>query len=329
MNTTASPSLSQELSYPSLEQRIEDGEVFPASPLFSIIIGVYDDWAPLDQCLRSVAQQTNDPGFEVIVVDDGSEETAPEFIRQWTSCYPITFVRQPHSGISAARNRGVQISRGAVLLFLDADCRIQTNCLETLSATIADSPQHNCFQLHLIGDCVGPVGRAEELRLITLQDHMLQPNGCIRYLNTAGFAIRRTRVDIERGVFDPSAIRSEDTLLLANLIQGGELPLFAVHAIVQHTTPISLMRCFSKDVRSALLEKKVYSIIASKGVRIQVSYRQRLRMLMSMWKASQQSSIGRSAWFVLTARQVLRLVVHSISGISGTSSASVPVSIGK
>src|SRR6266496_6526798 len=173
------------------------------APLFSIIIPVYNDWLPLHQCLRSLAQQTNGLGFEVVIVDDGSRETAPESIRHWSSCYPLTVVRRPHAGVSAARNRGVQISKGSVLVFVDADCRLQTNCLAALASIITDSPQHSCFQLHIIGDCSGAVGRAEELRLRALQTHLLQPNGCIRYLNTAGFAVRRARVDIQRGIFDP------------------------------------------------------------------------------------------------------------------------------
>src|SRR5271165_1761572 len=224
------------------------------TPILSIIVGVYNDWLPLDQCLRSLVQQMNGPSFEVIVVDDGSREAAPEFIRYWTRSYPLTVVRQSHAGISAARNRGVLISRGSVLVFVDADCKFQPDCLATLSATVAQYPQHNCFQLHLVGDCSGIVGRTEELRLITLQNYLLQPNGCIRYLNTAGFAIRRARVDIEGGLFDPVAVRAEDTLLLANLIKGGELPLFVPDAIVQHAIPLPLLACFRKDLEVAHLD---------------------------------------------------------------------------
>jgi len=153
------------------------------------------------------------------------------------------------------------------------------------------------------------VGRAEELRLQTIQNHRLQPNGCIRYLNTAGFAIRRSRVDTKRGIFDPAAVRAEDTLLLSDLTQAGELPLFVHDAIVQHATRLSLMATLSKSARSAYLEGRTYEIIASKGVRIRVSHRQRLRMLWSMWKTSGQHSIGRAAWFVLVAKQALQRII--------------------
>ena len=286
------------------------------SPLFSIVIGVYDDWTPLDQCLRSLSQQINGPKFEVIVVDDGSREAAPEFISHWIQCFPLTIVRQSHTGIAAARNRGAQASRGSVLVFVDADCKLQQGCLAALGKTVAHYPQHSCFQLHLIGDCSGIVGRAEELRLITLQNHLLQPSGCIRYLNTAGFAIRRERVDIEAGVFDPTAVRAEDTLLLANLMKAGELPLFVPDATVQHAIPLSLMACFRKDMRSAHLDAVAYDVIVARGVRLRVGQQERLRMLLAMWKTSGQPSIGRLAWFVVAARQAPRMIVIFLRNIT-------------
>jgi hypothetical protein len=138
---------------------------------------------------------------------------------------------------------------------------------------------------------------------------MLQPDGRIRYLNTAGFAIRRARVNIEAGLFDAAAFRAEDTLLLANLMEGGELPLFVYNATVQHAISLSLMECFLKDIRSAYLEGRPYDVIASKGVKIRVSQRERLRVLSSMWKTASEHSTGRSAWFVLVARQTLQRVV--------------------
>jgi glycosyltransferase involved in cell wall biosynthesis len=278
-------------------------------PLFSIIIAVYNDWTALDLCLQSVSRQADRQSFEVIVVDDGSDSEAPTRIRQWVDRLPLIVVKQPHTGISTARNHGVRVSRGSTLLFIDADCRLQPNCLAALKSTMAALPTHSYFQLHLIGDRQGTVGRAEELRLISLQNHLLQPNGCIRYLNTAGFAIRRSHVDVERGLFDSSALRAEDTLLLANLIALGELPFFVPDAVVQHRVPLSLLQCFRKDIRSALLEGKTFDLIASRGIKVRMSNRERLGLLRSMWKTSRQPEIGRSAWFALTARQSLQRII--------------------
>jgi glycosyltransferase involved in cell wall biosynthesis len=291
---------------------IEKYPISNPAPLFSVIVGAYNDWAPLDRCLASLAEQTNAPSFEVIVVDDGSKEAAPESIQRWKGHFALQLVRQRHAGVAAARNRGVQLSSGSILLFADADCRFKMDCLAVLNSTAARSPEHDCFQLRLTGDCGTPVGRMEELRLITLQDHLLQPDGCIRYLNTAGFAIRRARVSTEGSVFDPTARRAEDTLVLAILMLEGELPLFVPDAVVQHAISISLTECFLKGVWSAFQEGKTFDLIASKGVKIRVTNRERLKMLSTMWKASSQPYIGRSAWFALAARQSFRLMASYV-----------------
>jgi len=278
-------------------------------PAFSIIICVYNDWSLLDDCLRSLAGQASAPSLEVIIVDDGSRDDVPDSIQQWIRNAPVTIVKQPHAGIATARNRGIQAAKGSVLVFVDADCKLQANCLAVLSSAIADFPQTDYFQLRITGDCANLVGRAEELRLISFQNHMLQPDGRIRYLNTAGFAIRRSKADVEAGLFDVRAIRAEDTLLLAMLMQRGELPRFVVGATVQHAIHLSLMECFLKDIRSAYVEGPTYDIVSALGVKIRVSQRERLQVLCSMWKTAGQNSIGRTAWFVLLARQTLQRIV--------------------
>jgi glycosyltransferase involved in cell wall biosynthesis len=296
---------------------VTDCSSAPATPLFSIVIAVYNDWGPLHQCLRSLQQQTDKPSFEVIIVDDGSREAAPDFIHQWLDCYPLIIIEQTHGGISVARNRGVQIARGKVLLFVDADCKLQNDCLAALASTINACPEHNAFQMRLVGNRSGLVGRAEDLRLIAIQNQMLQPGGCIRYLNTAGFAIRRARVDSDRNLFDPLARRAEDTLLMTDLMQDGELPLFVADAVVQHAIPLPLIEWLCKAVRSAFLEAKTFDLIGAKAARFRVSHRERLRMLRYMWTTSGQRSIGRMAWFVAVIRQSLRLIVLSLSDVFG------------
>jgi glycosyltransferase involved in cell wall biosynthesis len=291
---------------------IENAQLSTTNPQFSVIIGVYNDWAPLDHCLASLAQQMNGPSFEVIVVDDGSSELAPEFIRRWDRKYPLIVVRQAHAGVAVARDRGLGIARGSLLVFADADCRFQADCLAALELAVADSPEHSSFQLHLVGNCSTFVGKVEELRLITLQNHLRQSNGCIRYLNTAGFAIRRAKVNTEELMFDSDALRAEDTLLLAIMMQHGELPLFIPTAVVQHAISLSMIDYFIKGAWSAYQEGRTYDIIALMGVRIRVSHRERLSMLSAMWGTSGDQLIGRAAWFVLAARQSLRLIASYV-----------------
>jgi glycosyltransferase involved in cell wall biosynthesis len=275
----------------------------------SIIIAVYDDWKALDSCLASIARQAAGPRFEIVVIDDGSAVAAPASIQKWASRLPLKIARKPHAGVAAARNHGIRESTGEALLFVDADCPLESNCLNALSSALARSREADYFQLRLTGCRSTLVGRAEELRLSTFQGHTLQPDGRIRYLNTAGFAIRRARIDVAADLFDPRAIRGEDTLLLADLMARGELPLFVPNAIVEHDVSMPLLACFRKDIRSAYLEGRTYRLIARKGINIRITFRERLKLLSSAWKEAEQKSLGRSAWFVLVARQALQRAI--------------------
>jgi glycosyltransferase involved in cell wall biosynthesis len=285
-------------------------------PLFSIVIAVYNDWAALGACLHSLVPQAHRSSVEVVVVDDGSDETVPDEIQRYACLLPLTVLRQPHAGIATARNFGIAKSSGSILLFADADSRFQESCLAVLESIIAKAPQRNSFQLHLVGDCSSLVGRAETLRLMTLQNHMLATNGSIRYLNTAGFAIRRSSLKADGGLFDPRVLRGEDTLLLASLIERQELPLFAKGATIKHDVTLSWLRCLCKDLRSAFLERKTYDLIAQKRIRLRMSHGERLKFLWSMWKASKHPAIGRSAWFVLTIRHSLKRISSLAASLS-------------
>jgi glycosyltransferase involved in cell wall biosynthesis len=281
-------------------------------PLFAIIIPVHNDWVPLTLCLHSLAEQSAPPTFEVIVVDDGSSDDPPSEVRAYADRLPLKIVKQSHAGIPAARNHGIRVSTGSLLFFIDADSRLSANCMATLATAVSCLPAQNAFQLCLVGGGNGIVGRAEKLRLMALQNQLMQPNGTIRYLNTAGFAMRRSSIDIEKGLFDPTALRAEDTLLLAELIKRGELPLLLHDAVVQHDVHLSLMNNLRKDLRSSWLEGKTFEMIADQGIQIRMGLRERLSMLSFMWKASSDPSIGRAAWFALTLRQSLGRAISVI-----------------
>jgi glycosyltransferase involved in cell wall biosynthesis len=91
------------------------------TPLFSVVIPVYNRARSLGIALRSVLQQT-EQDFEIIVVDDGSNDQ-PEQIVEAAGDPRIRFVRQENRGGSAARNAGIDRARGRFVAFLDSDDR--------------------------------------------------------------------------------------------------------------------------------------------------------------------------------------------------------------
>lgn len=60
-------------------------------------------------------------GFEIVVVDDGSEDDTAEVVRRYESKLNLTYVKQPNRGRSAARNAGIAACSGDQLIFNDDD----------------------------------------------------------------------------------------------------------------------------------------------------------------------------------------------------------------
>lgn len=285
-------------------------------PQFSIIVPVYNDWETLQGCLQALDDQTGAPTFEVIVVDDGSQEKAPDFIRQSAQHLNLSIVRQAHLGIGAARNRGIQNAKGAVLVFTDADCRVRADCLAAVAKTAEDKEGKNHFQLCLVGDPSTLVGSAEDLRLRALQQHLVQPDGRILYLNTSGFAIRRIAVNSSTNLFDPSVQRCEDTLLLTDLIKRGELPFFVSKAVVRHALQMTVAQCLRKDLRVAWFEAQAFQRIAARGLQIRRTNWERFGVLRAMWRTAHDESIGRMAWCLAVVRQILQRSISFLYNIT-------------
>ncbi len=86
--------------------------------LISAIIPTYNRAATIGDAVESVLAQTYSE-LEVIVVDDGSSDSTDAVLAKFGDS--IRIVKQANAGPSAARNHGVQISRGEIMSFLDSD----------------------------------------------------------------------------------------------------------------------------------------------------------------------------------------------------------------
>jgi glycosyltransferase involved in cell wall biosynthesis len=88
------------------------------TPLVSVIIPTYNRAWILEKAIDSVLAQDY-KNFELIVVDDGSTDDTEKRIRKYEKS--LRFIRQPNSGVSAARNKGISASTGTLVAFLDSD----------------------------------------------------------------------------------------------------------------------------------------------------------------------------------------------------------------
>lgn len=86
----------------------------------SVIIPAYNCRKTIKQAIESVLMQ--DVSLELIVIEDGSEDSISDIMAEYQADARVTFVQNPRNmGVSATRNRGVQMARGRYVAFLDAD----------------------------------------------------------------------------------------------------------------------------------------------------------------------------------------------------------------
>jgi len=100
--------------------------------LVSVIIPLYNGEAFISQTLQSVLNQTY-KNLEILVVDDGSRDRAPEIVQQFAQKDPrIRLLQQANAGVAAARNWGIQEAQGEFIAPIDADDLWQPDTLTKL-----------------------------------------------------------------------------------------------------------------------------------------------------------------------------------------------------
>ena len=130
------------------------------TPAVSVVIPSKNGALRLVETLAALANQACQAPFEVIVVDDGSDDgTAEVASRTELRDGSVRVVRHPASkGRGAARNSGVDVALGAVVLFLDDDMTARPGVVEAHrvfhqttdaaargNVTLADPGQDSCF----------------------------------------------------------------------------------------------------------------------------------------------------------------------------------------
>lgn len=102
------------------------------TPTISIIVPVYKVEKYLHRCLDSIENQTF-KDWECILVDDGSPDNCPEICDEYAerdSRFKV--IHQENAGVSAARNKGLDVAKGEWVGFVDSDDWIEPNMYEFL-----------------------------------------------------------------------------------------------------------------------------------------------------------------------------------------------------
>lgn len=128
------------------------------TPLFSIIVPVYNVKGYLERTVESILSQSFDD-FELLLVDDGSTDGSEVYIDLVANADDrISVFHQTNSGVSSARNLGLDNARGHWIVFVDGDDALVPQALQILSDCIARHPD-----VDLIGYNFERVSRIEKI----------------------------------------------------------------------------------------------------------------------------------------------------------------------
>jgi glycosyltransferase involved in cell wall biosynthesis len=90
--------------------------------MWSIIIPTYNRLPILQKCLQAIETQDFTQPYEVVVIDDGSTDGTLEFLHTHEADFPhVQLFQQDHQGAAIARNTGIDLAKGNIIVFIDSD----------------------------------------------------------------------------------------------------------------------------------------------------------------------------------------------------------------
>ena len=184
----------------------------------SIIVPAYNAETTISTCLDSlISQIRGDLSAEIIVVDDGSSDRTKEIASQYSQEYFfIHTLEAEHAGVSAARNLGMEVSRGEFVFFLDADDELSPGTL----FAVFDFFKANHDRVDLV--CYPRAYVKEGVKTLNYRDtNLFGGTGVYNLSDNPFLSLTTLNVAIKNGLrirFDTKFELAEDQLFLADII---------------------------------------------------------------------------------------------------------------
>ncbi len=198
----------------------------------SIVVPVFNSGESLQQLLVCLTRQKNCPEFEVVIVDDCSQQELAPIVEKYGRQLRLKFLRhEKNLGPGAARNTGIRAAVGEIVVFTDADCRPKEDWLENMLAPFADDSiagvkgAYDCDQQ----DTWAQLAQLEFIERYELMES--QPE--IDFIDTYSGAYRRSDL-LGVGGFAEELQQNEDVDLAFRIKKLGGRFVFVREAMVFH-----------------------------------------------------------------------------------------------
>ena len=146
--------------------------------LLSIVIPVYNRAELVVRTLDSIASSQYRP-LELVIVDDGSEDTSLDVCRQWAAAhrsedFTVEVLAEPHHGSNLARNAGLEHTHGDYVFFFDSDDLFCGDALDD----VAEAAEHEEADIFFLPSVLESNGQAR------VRPYQTKPSLCLHILNS-------------------------------------------------------------------------------------------------------------------------------------------------
>lgn len=218
-------------------------------PTASVIIPVYNSPDDLREALESVTEQTYpDAQYEVVVVDNDSEDHTEAVAREFAAAYPDLVTAESETEIQtsyAARNTGIAESDGTIVAFMDADVTVDPDWLESGVRTMLDrDAEYLACRVEVTRNEGTLVGKYDSLTGFPVEQYVEE----CRFAPTCGLFVAREVFD-DVGTFDERLVSGGDAVFGNQVAESGRELHYADDVTVYHPARSTLGSLLRKHVR--------------------------------------------------------------------------------
>lgn len=187
----------------------------------SIIVPVYNVEEHLQRCLASIALQLCGD-YELILVDDGSTDSSGALCDDFARKHPelnVKVVHQPNGGLSATRNRGIEVAHGEYVTFVDSDDEL---CPDTLAENLdflLRNPEVDMLEYPIEVHADSP-----QSHRVTFSDETLHADIFVDWIRREGYTHSYAcnkifRADVWRELRFPVGVYFEDGAIMPDVVR--------------------------------------------------------------------------------------------------------------
>lgn len=295
----------------------------------SVTVQTYNRSSYLHECLLSLIGQKREenlPTFEIIVVDNKSNDNTPQVVKhiqQISTVIDVKYIYEPQQGLSYARNSAIAHSRGKYVAFIDDDGVAKPNWLLELWKAIKDNPKIGCVGGRTLprwevappnwldssfGLYVGFSDLGDTPRFLK---GTKMPGG--------GNIIYRKEALLEVGDFKPGLGRAGDSLmageevdLLLRLQAAGVRILYTPQAVIHHNIPAERMsleymrrRGYGVGESLAIIRCRNGGLLCA-AIYVPLYYANLCKLILNMLVASRNELHDREATYWVCRKEMVR-----------------------